>query len=198
MSKKLKLFVFDVGGVLCDGTSTVVPIARHLGLNERDFLTLAWKAGLREIQIGKISPREFWKNFSEIFGRAIERDLWAEFFKPVLKPDTVRLIEELRKKYRVVAGTNTIESHYQIHLQQGHYNVFDRVYASHQIGLMKPQKEFFLYILKSESAKPEETFFVDDTIENVTAAREINIRSILFIDAEKLREELVSLKVLDS
>jgi len=198
MSEKLKLFIFDVGGVLCDGTSLVVPIARHLGLNEQEFLALARRAGLREIQIGKISPREFWKNFSEIFGRAIERDLWAEFFKPVLKPDTVRLIEELRKKYRAVAGTNTIESHYQIHLQQGHYDVFDRVYASHQIGLMKPQKEFFLYILKSESAKAEETFFVDDTIENVAAARDMGIRSFLFTSAEKLKQELASLEVLDS
>ncbi len=197
MPEKLKLFIFDVGGVLCDGTSTVVPIARHLGLKEQEFLMLAQRAGIRELQIGKISAEDFWNNFSQIFGRAIERDLWAEFFKPVLKPDTVRLIEELRKKYRVVAGTNTIESHYQIHLQQRHYDVFDRVYASHQIGLMKPQKEFFLYILKSESAKAEETFFVDDTIENVTAAREINICSILFMDAEKLRKELASLKVLD-
>ncbi|WP_448516146.1 HAD family hydrolase, partial [Pseudothermotoga sp.] len=152
MPEKLKLFIFDVGGVLCDGTSTVVPIARHLGLKEQEFLMLAQRAGIRELQIGKISAEDFWNNFSQIFGRAIERDLWAEFFKPVLKPDTVRLIEELRKKYRVVAGTNTIESHYQIHLQQRHYDVFDRVYASHQIGLMKPQKEFFLYILKSESA----------------------------------------------
>ncbi len=197
MPEKLKLFIFDVGGVLCDGTSTVVPIARHLGLKEQEFLMLAQRAGIRELQIGKISAEDFWNNFSQIFGRAIERDLWAEFFKPVLKPDTVRLIEELRKKYRVVAGTNTIESHYQIHLQQRHYDVFDRVYASHQIGLMKPQKEFFLYILKSESARAEETFFVDDTIENVTAAREINICSILFMDAEKLRKELASLKVLD-
>ncbi|MDI6862766.1 MULTISPECIES: HAD family hydrolase [Pseudothermotoga] len=195
MAEKLKLFIFDVGGVLCDGTSVVLPIAGHLGLSEREFLTLAQKAGLRELQIGKISAKDFWKNFSKFFGRTIERDLWAEFFKPVLKPDTVRLIEELKTKYRVVAGTNTIESHYLIHSQQGHYDVFDRVYASHQIGLMKPQKEFFLYILESESAKPEETFFVDDTIENVAAAREINIRSLLFTSAEKLKQELASLGI---
>ncbi|KUK03352.1 MAG: HAD-superfamily hydrolase, subfamily IA, variant 3 [Thermotoga sp. 50_1627] len=195
MSEKLKLFIFDVGGVLCDGTSVVLPIAGHLGLSEREFLTLAQKAGLRELQTGKISAKDFWRNFSDFFGRTIEQDLWAEFFKPVLKPETVRLVKDLKTKYRVVAGTNTIESHYRIHLQQGHYDVFDRVYASHQIGLMKPEKEFFLYVLKNESAKPEETFFVDDTIENVKAAREIKIRSLLFTSAEKLKQELASLGV---
>lgn len=190
---KLKLFIFDVGGVLCDGTSVANAIAEYLSLSREEFLTLARFAGLRELQTGKISSVQFWLNFSKISGRRIDEDLWVKFFRPVLRQEVADLIKRLRAKYRVVAGTNTIEPHYQIHIAQGHYSVFDRVYASHQIGLVKPDVEFFLYILENERVEPEETIFVDDTPENVAAAQRIGIRSVLFVNVQDLAERLSSL-----
>lgn len=190
---ELKLFIFDVGGVLCDGTSVANAIATYLGLSREEFLTLARFAGLRELQTGKINSKQFWSNFSKISGRRIDEDLWVRFFKPVLRREVADFIKKLKAKYRVVAGTNTIEPHYQIHLAQGHYSVFDQVYASHQIGFVKPDAEFFLYILGSERAKPEETIFVDDTPENVAGARRAGIRSVLFVSVQDLVERLSSL-----
>ncbi|KAF2959015.1 haloacid dehalogenase [Thermotoga sp. Ku-13t] len=189
----MKLFIFDVGGVLYDGTSVANAISVYLGLSREEFLTLARFAGLRKLQTGKINSMQFWSNFSKISGRRVDEDLWVRFFRPVLRHEVANLIKKLKAKYRVVAGTNTIESHYQVHLVQGHYSVFDQVYASHQIGFVKPDVEFFLYILEKEKMEPEETLFVDDTPENVAGAQRIGIHSVLFVNVQDLAERLSSL-----
>lgn len=193
---RFKLLVFDVGGVVCDNTHVVPAIASHLELSENEFLTIARKAGLNELQLGRVTVERFWRNFSEIFGKRIEQDLWSEFFDPTPKPEMFNLIRQLKKQCRVVAATNTIEPHYRIHRERGHYAVFDHVYASHLIHLVKPQVGFFLHVLKNESVDPDEVFFVDDTIENVLAAQRLKIHSLLFTDVQSLKRELTSLGIL--
>lgn len=192
-----KLFIFDVGGVLCDGTSVTHLISEYLSINQQEFIKLAKLSGLRDLQTGKITARQFWENFSKLSGKHVEEDLWVKFFKPKLKLETARLIERLKMRYRVVAGTNTIESHYQIHLENGDYRFFDRVYASHQVGYLKPDDDFFHYILKKESISPQEIFFVDDSFENVLAAQKLEIHSVLFTNAQDLQSKLSSLKLID-
>lgn len=194
----LKLFIFDVGGVLCDGTSVVHLISDQLSMKKQEFFRFAWLSGLRDLQMGKITVEKFWENFSKLSGKRIEEDLWVKFFKPELKLETVELIKHLRKKYRVVAGTNTIEPHYRIHLERGDYRFFDCVYASHQIGHLKPDEDFFWYILEKESVSPQEVFFVDDTPENIVAAQKIGIHSVLFTNAQDLRKTIEQFPLLHS
>lgn len=189
-TRALKLFIFDVGGVLCDGTSVAHSISDHLSMKKQEFFKFAWLSGLRDLQLGKITVEKFWENFSKLSGKCIEEDLWTKFFKPELKLETVELIERLRKKYRLVAGTNTIESHYRIHLERGDYRFFDCVYASHRIGHLKPDEDFFWYILQKESVSPQEVFFVDDTLENVVVAQKIGIHSVLFTNVQDLRKTI--------
>ena len=93
-----------------------------------------------------------------------------------------------------MVGTNTIEPHYLVHSRNGDYDIFDRVYASHQIGLVKPDPAFYTYILEREVCAPEESVFVDDAGENVAAARKLGIHGLLFTDAAKLRCDLAALK----
>jgi len=45
-------------------------------------------------------------------------------------------------------------------------------------------------------AKAYKVIFIDDRQENVTAAESIGIKSLLFIDAHKLRNDLQSLTIL--
>ncbi|MEN3008708.1 HAD-IA family hydrolase [Pseudothermotoga sp.] len=196
--REFKLFIFDVGGVLCDGTSVTHLISEYLSINQQEFIKLAKLSGLRDLQIGKITTGQFWENFSKLSGKRVEEDLWVKFFKPKLKLETAKLIEHLKMKYRVVAGTNTIEPHYRIHLENGDYRFFDRVYASHQIGHLKPDDDFFQYILEEESISPQEAFFVDDSFENVLVAQKLEICSVLFTNAHDLQSKLSSLKLIDS
>lgn len=194
----MRLFIFDIGGVVCENTSVVPNICEYLGLSKPEFLDMANQAGLKEIQTGMISLEQFWTEFSRISGIAVNEDLWAKFFNPRLNTQTVRIINQLKVTYRVVAGTNTIESHYKIHLKRGDYEFFDKVYASHIVGYMKPDPQFYLHILKEERVSPVQVVFVDDMRENVQMASQLGILSILFTDAQELRQRLLDLQLLSN
>ena len=186
----MKLIIFDVGGVVCSNTSVVDHLSSYLNLSRKQFLDFAYQSGLHKLHEGKVCVKDFWEKFSELYGKTIEEDLWAKFFKPDLIVETVEIILELKKKHRIVAGTNTIESHYKIHTARNDYRFFDSIYASHIIGISKPDTRFFNHILEKEKVKPEDTVFIDDTSENVESAAKLGIKSILFTSAQELRRQL--------
>lgn len=64
---------------------------------------------------------------------------------------------------------------------------FERVLASHHLGVRKPDTVFFERLLARIDARAHETVFVDDREVNVAAAREAGITSHRFVDAATLR-----------
>lgn len=146
---------------------------------------------------GEISEDEYWIQYTVFTGRTLpphEGSLFGKFFHPKMDEPTVQVVRELKTAgMRVVAGTNVIDSHYIIHQKLNQYAVFDKVYASHLIGLAKPDPEFFAYILKAEGIQPDEAFFTDDMIENVNAASGAGLNAFLYSGAAALRGQLLSL-----
>jgi cytidyltransferase-like protein len=54
---------------------------------------------------------------------------------------------------------------------------FEKLYLSYEIGLSKPDKAIFDYVLKDAGLKPEETLLIDDGPENCRVAAELGIRT---------------------
>lgn len=68
---------------------------------------------------------------------------------------------------------------------------FDGLVFSGVVGLVKPQKEIFTYLLDTYALDPEECIFIDDRAENTTACQLCGIAGYLFDgDVEKLRSYL--------
>ena len=184
-----KLFIFDMGGVVSRNTNVSFPIAEHLGLTHERFTELA-REGFLKLITGAISGKEFWESFSKKSGLKVHEDLLARCFQPYPDAEVVELVRRLRRNARVVVGTNTVESHYRIHLEQGDYAPFDAVYASHRIGLAKPDPAFYNYILQQEGRTAAEAVFVDDLPENVRAAAALGIRAFHFSGAAGLEKQI--------
>ena len=186
------LFIFDMGGVVTLNTPPETKIASALGVTAEEFRA-AQKLGESRnlfslLTRGKISEAEFWSEVGANLGKKIESNLWQFFFHPKMNLDVKKTILSLRKKHRVVCGTNTIESHWQCHLARGDYSIFDETYASQKIGFEKPDAEFWKKILLSEGYEPGETFFTDDREQNVEAARALGITSHKFENAYSLKK----------
>jgi len=103
-------------------------------------------------------------------------------------------VYRLKAGARVVVGTNTIAPHFRIHQDNGDYQPFHAVYASHLLGLAKPDPAFYLHILAAERRRPAEAAFVDDLPENVEAARRLGLRALLYRDPGGLARELAALQ----
>ncbi len=188
-----QLYIFDMGGVVCRNTNVAPEISAYLEFDGAKLIEYV-RDDFEALTTGAISVEEFTRRFSLKSGRPIEYDLLDRFFHPELDLDVVATIDTLKNGARVVAGTNTITPHYNIHLQKGDYKIFDAVYASHLIGLAKPDPSFYTYILDQEGCPPEQTVFIDDFSANVEAAGNLGIRSFVFTDADQLKKDLAALK----
>ncbi|PKL09830.1 MAG: haloacid dehalogenase [Spirochaetae bacterium HGW-Spirochaetae-7] len=199
----MKLFIFDMGGVVTSNVACIPEMAASLGIGVDAFFrgTLADPSDIRtspyntgdiaELMKGTISPGTFWTRFNARTGLAVQEDLWAAFFRPEPDEGTYAVIAALRSNgWRVVCGTNTMHAHYESHLACKHYACFDAVYASHRMGVIKPDPAFWHCILDAESCEPNEAFFTDDDAGNVRAAGELGLRAQLFVDSSTLAASL--------
>jgi putative hydrolase of the HAD superfamily len=199
MRSTIKLFIFDMGGVVIHNATLVDIIASRLGISGDDFFlgagsrpgafsTSPYHQGdVGAIMQGKMDSPLFWERFTGRTGIAVSGDPWYDFFDPAPDEGTQALIARLRAEgHRVVCGTNTMEPHYRKHQERKDYSVFDAVYASHLMGIIKPDAAFWRFIMEKEKAQPDETFFTDDFEENIRAAEQLGIISHLFTSAENL------------
>ncbi|MBP5519485.1 MAG: HAD-IA family hydrolase [Treponema sp.] len=169
------------------------------------------------LQIGKITSEQFWTEFNNRIGKIqrailngvmkigdnvvfsnqvkfvdipqIDTDLFRLYFHPTKNMQTIELIQNLKKKHRVVCGTNTIQSFWENHLERGDYAFFNQTYASNKIGFAKPDPRFFELILEAEATEPQNAFFTDDKLENVEAAKKLGINAVHFTSAQELIEK---------
>ena len=198
----IKLCVFDMGGVLVRDHQMGKELYPFLGITESGFagIDVSLSDALRRHSTGNLSEGEFWALYKKLSGKDIpfhEGSLFGKFFHPKLDEPTVQVVTELKAHgMRVVAGTNVIDSHYKIHQKLNQYDVFALVYASHLIGIAKPDTTFYEHILKAENLLASEVFFTDDSLENIEAASEIGIESFHYTDADTLREKFISLGLL--
>jgi putative hydrolase of the HAD superfamily len=194
-----KLYIFDMGGVVVHNAAIISDMAASMHISADDFFigagsdpkvthTSPYHLGdVGALMRGDIDSAAFWSNFSHRTGISVRGNPWYDFFNPELNNETAALIQDLRSKgLRVVCGTNTLDVHYQKHQERGDYRIFDEVYASHLMGVIKPDGGFWRYILEKETAAPAESFFTDDLEENIRAARELGIRAEVFLSAEEL------------
>ena len=191
-----------MGGVMVRDFRMAPELLPFLGLGEKSFEDIDKRlieALLRHSR-GEISENDFWVLYTQISGRALpphEGSLFGKFFHPKMDGPTEQLVRELKAAgMRVVAGTNVIDAHYRIHHELNQYDIFDKVYASHLMGIAKPDPAFFGYILKAENIQAGEAFFTDDFIENVNAAAEAGLNAFHYTDAATMRKQLLSLGLL--
>ncbi|MCK5198024.1 MAG: HAD family phosphatase [Spirochaetales bacterium] len=185
----VKLFIFDMGGVLLKNFDVIPEMCRILNISEKSFRKIN-KNRFKLLMEGRITTHDFWQEFSENSGLSIKDEMISGLFKPEVDTEVERIIIELRKNFPVVCGTNTLKEHWDYLHERDMYQVFDRVYASHIMQTAKPEKKFFRMILEAERVLPEETVFIDDFLENVNAASSLGINSFLFSDTASLDSDI--------
>lgn len=112
------------------------------------------------------------------------------------------LCELRRQGYRLLLLSNINERTWQYALSQfarAGYRVeqcFDDVFLSFEMGLAKPDVAIFSEVLRRAGIQAEDSLFLDDTRENIEAARSLGIESWLIPmnEAENRLEMLKDLK----
>jgi len=192
-SKQFEYLIFDLGGVILDIDYTrTIQAFKDLGIQDFDKLyTQASQSGIfDDFETGKISEQHFINYLlNSMSSTCTSTDILHAWNSMLLNWDKRKLdlILNLRKNYRVFLLSNTNSIHKTAFLSSlenqlgitalDHY--FDTIYLSHEIGLRKPNKEVFEFVLNNEDLKAEKTLFLDDSIQHIEGAKSIGIQTQL-------------------
>ena len=197
----IRNIVFDIGGVLAD-------------FRIREFLTEKGLDGptiKRVLKASVLNP--YWGKFErgevteeetlQAFAAAdpgIERELRLAFTNLdgmlVMREYAIPLVQRLKKDgFGVYYLSNYSKKAYDECAESLAFLPYmDGVVVSFAVGLTKPDPRVYRVFLERYGLQPETCLFVDDTEENVTAARELGFHGHVFRTYEELKAELKDLE----
>ncbi len=191
---KYKTLIFDFGGVIINIDFRLTHQAfAHLGIQDLDqkFSQHQQHGLFDKFETGRISPSEFRHAIKkELDLNLSNTDLdraWNAMLLDIPK-SRIDIIKQLKQQYQCVLLSNTNQIHYdyyradleKVHGYKRFNELFDKTYFSHELGLRKPDKTIYEYVLKDLSRKPEEVLFIDDTPKNIEASKALGIPSLLW------------------
>ncbi|MFX1280828.1 MAG: HAD-IA family hydrolase [Promethearchaeota archaeon] len=215
---KIKHFIFDFGGVIVEKTFVMKNLFDMLDADLNFKLPRLENSYVRKIKrslsSGRISSYEFLEKIFDKFYYPFQKtggalptkkvnieyyvELWFDLYSQVtnISSDMAEIVERLHQAgYIVSLMSNTHDIHAKSNMVKGFYDIFDNVFLSNEIGLIKPDMEKYKYVIKKLDTSPKKCIFIDDKIKNLVPARELGIIVIRFESFKKFKETLNELGI---
>lgn len=202
--KKYSAVVFDLGQVLVrfdykyfvDKVNKIKP-----GIGEQ-FIEL-YKQNYhihRDFEKGLISEKVFIDQMLEYLDHKIDGETFCRYWSDIfsLNVEVVALLPEIKKNFKLYLVSNTNSIHQKYGYQ--HYEflkIFDKLFLSHEVGFVKPEKEIYQAVEKFSGFPSNEHIFIDDILEYVEAAKSIGWDGIQFVGYDDLVKNFQSRRILD-
>ena len=184
IKSEIKNLIFDIGGVI-------------IFKKRIDFLkfdnSFSFKTGTTKKIIDicfkeKMLDKDFDEKsfFSSRFSNLLNWEDYQKILKEIYKTETVNKdiltwIEKKKKRYKIFLLTNNTKNIRD--LLKNRFKIdylFSFIFNSAEIGLAKPDRKFFEYVLNEIDSPAKNCLFVDDNSKNTEAAKNIGFSTILF------------------
>lgn len=168
--------LLDMGGVLVELGGEKPFLDMIGGGMQADEMWRRWLASpaVRAHETGRMGTPEFAEAAVREFGLSLAPGEFLDHFRGWLQgpyEGVHDLLDELAARHRTAILTNISAVHWPIAEGYGIFERVERVIASHQVGAIKPDREFFEIALVELGAAREEAVFIDDNVVNVEGAR---------------------------
>lgn len=188
-----KNLVFDFGGVITRSSrDKAVAAFKSIGVTDADLLLSAHhqQGMFARVESGDVCAGEFCQWLSKRYNKEITFDDvvtgWTGYVVDVPRRRLDFLLEA-KKHHNVYILTNTNP----FMMSWARSTAFTseglpldafchKIYASYEIGLLKPDIRIYEYLIRDAGINPSETLFVDDSIANVEAAEQVGMTALLF------------------
>lgn len=196
----IETVVFDLGGVLIDWDP------RHL------FRKLFDDGAAMERFLSEVCSPEWnkqqdagrlWRDaVAELIARHPDQaaminayhERWPEMLGGDI-PETVDVLKELKKQgLRLYSLTNW--SHETFPVARGRFaflDWFEGIVVSGEERLVKPDSAIFHLLLTRYGIAPSRAVYIDDSPPNVSAAAGVGLHALRFVNAHRLRQDLIAL-----
>lgn len=163
----IKVIAFDLVGVL---------------VNERDIVLSNEEEKLERLFGPNLSNGDYLKKAKEIICNEenivnITKTLINKLYK-VKDREIFKKIKKINSKVKIVIATNNVS--FVKEFINSHFDVsyLDDLIISAEINRIKPNLDFYEFILDKYKINANELLFLDDNIENVNGAKKLGIQTI--------------------
>jgi HAD superfamily hydrolase (TIGR01509 family) len=192
--QRQRTLILDVGDVLCHWSTDNLT-----SISPQNLLAITRSPTWSELGRGHISEREAIETMSKEFSLdpdAIDTGLMQ--CRKTLRVDQEltaqlkALKAELGRHLKVYAMSNITKEHFAfVKTEFSDWDLFDGEFLSFEVGMTKPDLEFYKHVLGSINlSDPSSAIFVDDKVANVNAARSFGIQGIVFNSSIALIRQL--------
>jgi glucose-1-phosphatase len=198
MSSALKNIIFDLGGVLLDiDYQRPVQAFAALGLSgfESMYSQAAANPLFEQLETGAISNTGFLDAIVHMAPQPLTHQQVTSAWNSIIlsyRLSSLAFLDTLAQQYSLYLLSNTNSIHYSYYQQlyqqqtgrQSLNDCFTRAWYSHRLGLRKPEKEIYEFVLKDGGLQAGETLFIDDSAQNTTAAAALGIQTHLLLPSQ--------------
>jgi glucose-1-phosphatase len=193
LKDQIKNIIFDLGDVIIniDVPRTAQAFASLCGKNQAEVISLFQERGLfQRFETGTLDAAGFRTYVRDIFHTpdwedSIVDTAWNSLLLDI-PPERIELIRQLGKNYRLFLLSNTSCIHveavnhilYEATGVKKLDDLFEKLYLSYEMGVMKPHPEIFNQVLEDAGLTAHETLFLDDNADNILGASKVGIQTI--------------------
>ncbi len=189
----IKNIIFDFGGVILNlDFDKSFKAFEKLGIeNFNEMYSMAIQSELfNELEVGKINANEFIELIkTQLPSTTSDQhiiDAWNAMLLDI-PTERIDLLLQLKNRYRTFLLSNTNIIHYEKYAAELKSNygyesfdpLFEKAYFSHNMGLKKPGREIYDFVIEQHQLNPSETLFIDDTAKNMVGAEASGLRTYL-------------------
>lgn len=193
----IKNIVFDLGNVILKGSPNIV--LEQIKTDKKQYESIKnnffndWKA----LDLGESTLRkklEKCKFDFEIDSEIEEKLLRYYKYRP-FNTEVLELINELKEKgYKIYILSNNNKEAEEYLLELPDFKAFDGWIFSCDYQIMKPDPKIYNILFETYNLKPEECFFIDDSIKNIEIGSKLGMAGFVLdyenIGIAELRKEL--------
>jgi epoxide hydrolase-like predicted phosphatase len=187
----INTLIFDCFGVICD------PVLNGWYRDNRlkkGYIDQNLKNVFEKFDLGEFSEEDILDYFSKYSEVDLSKKELREQIDSYLKIDNdlVEVIKECRLKgFKTALLSNANASFFKRKIYPTYpefKKLFDEIVISSEVGMIKPNRDIYVYTLEKINSKPEESLFIDDSKPNVESAIMLGLEGFVYTDCDSFRK----------
>lgn len=163
-------------------------VQRYLEKNETEY----------KINTSQITIKELFRKLKKKFRLSIGYEDFVSIYTDIFWENSLmkKFVEAMHKgkKYNLFMLSNTDSAHFNFIIRNFPYiSLIKKKILSYKIGMVKPSKKIYRYLITKYNLNPEITLFVDDIKENVLVAKSFGFKTIHYKNHRSFLKQFNSL-----
>ena len=191
-----ELVIFDLGGVVVEVESDrlVHQVSQLLGRSFEEIQQAIYHEDLLlPFELGRISAQAYYDGLKRTLRLSWTYEQFVRAWNGIFTEnrDVTRIMHRLHTRHQLIALTNTNELHLS-HIQATvpSLSVLSHWVASCDVGLRKPDPQFYRLALERVGVRAQAAVYIDDRPELVEAGRGVGLTAIHFENSRQLEQDL--------